>query len=163
MTTSPWDLKNLSWNYCLSSIMSTSLPLPSSTNPTCKSRGTLLRMLCVFSADVTSKMSSKKQKVAALHEATTWYKQLLSMHCEYSDGKHMVFLGFRPELWVIGFRVYWEEFPTYKHHDSHAIIECFLATCTSMCDCVLSCGLMLMPSMSLRALDLFWIWQVHSH
>jgi hypothetical protein len=52
----------------------------------------------VFSADVTSKMSNKKQKVAALHEATKWYKQLLSMHCEYSDGKHMVFPGFIPEL-----------------------------------------------------------------
>jgi hypothetical protein len=47
------------------------------------------------------------------------------------------------------------EFPTYKHHDSHTIIEGFLATCMSMCDCALSCGLMLMPSMSLRALDLF--------
>jgi chromosome segregation ATPase len=56
------------------------------------------KLISTLMADVTSKMSSKKQKVAALHEATTWYKQLLSMHCEYSDGKHMVFLGFRPEL-----------------------------------------------------------------
>ncbi len=52
----------------------------------------------MFCADVTSKISNKKQKVAALHEATTWYKQLLSMHCEYSDGKQMDFLGFRPGL-----------------------------------------------------------------
>ncbi|KAH9545623.1 hypothetical protein CY35_12G057600 [Sphagnum magellanicum] len=43
------------------------------------------KLISTLMADVTSKMSSKKQKVAALHEATTWYKQLLSMHCEYSD------------------------------------------------------------------------------
>lgn len=40
-------------------------------------------------AEITDKLSHKKQKVKALHEATAWYKRLLSMRCEYSDGKYV--------------------------------------------------------------------------
>lgn len=40
-------------------------------------------------AEITDKLSHKKQKVKALHEATEWYKRLLSMRCEYSDGKYI--------------------------------------------------------------------------
>jgi hypothetical protein len=40
-------------------------------------------------ADITGKLNQRKQKVKALLEATGWYKQLLSMRCEYSDGKYM--------------------------------------------------------------------------
>lgn len=39
-------------------------------------------------ADITDKLSLRKQKVKALHEATGWYKRLLSLRCEYSDGMH---------------------------------------------------------------------------
>ncbi|CAK9252212.1 unnamed protein product, partial [Sphagnum jensenii] len=55
------------------------------------------KLISTLLADVTSKMSSKKQKVAALHEATTWYKQLLSMHCEYSDAVKFIFTNVEPQ------------------------------------------------------------------
>ena len=38
-------------------------------------------------ADITDKLSHRKQKVKALHDATGWYKRLLSVRCEYSDGE----------------------------------------------------------------------------
>jgi len=44
-------------------------------------------------AEITDKLSHKKQKVKALHEATAWYKRLLSMRCEYSDGKCVSYKG----------------------------------------------------------------------
>lgn len=40
-------------------------------------------------ADIADKLSHRKQKVNALHEATGWYKRLLSLRCEYSDGKYV--------------------------------------------------------------------------
>ncbi|CAM6011869.1 unnamed protein product [Sphagnum balticum] len=55
------------------------------------------KLISTLMADVTSKMSNKKQKVAALHEATTWYKQLLSMHCEYSDAVKFIFTNLEPQ------------------------------------------------------------------
>lgn len=39
-------------------------------------------------ADITDKLNHRKQKVKALHEATGWYKRLLSLRCEYSDGMY---------------------------------------------------------------------------
>jgi hypothetical protein len=40
-------------------------------------------------ADITGKLSHRKQKVKSLYEATGWYKRLLSLRCEYSDGKYV--------------------------------------------------------------------------
>jgi hypothetical protein len=40
-------------------------------------------------ADITDKLSHREQKVKALYEPTGWCKRLLSLCCEYSDGKYV--------------------------------------------------------------------------
>ncbi|XP_024369533.1 kinetochore protein SPC25 homolog [Physcomitrium patens] len=47
-------------------------------------------------SDITDKLSLRKQKVKALHEATGWYKRLLSLRCEYSDAVKFIFTNVDP-------------------------------------------------------------------
>ncbi|KAG0593286.1 hypothetical protein M758_1G311100 [Ceratodon purpureus] len=47
-------------------------------------------------SDITDKLSHRKQKVKALHEATGWYKRLLSTRCEYSDAVKFIFTNVDP-------------------------------------------------------------------
>uniref|UniRef100_A0A7I4EIP9 Kinetochore protein SPC25 n=3 Tax=Physcomitrium patens TaxID=3218 RepID=A0A7I4EIP9_PHYPA len=47
-------------------------------------------------SDITDKLNHRKQKVKALHEATGWYKRLLSLRCEYSDAVKFIFTNVDP-------------------------------------------------------------------
>lgn len=53
-------------------------------------------LISKFMSEITDKLSHKKQKVKALHEATEWYKRLLSMRCEYSDAVKFIFTNVDP-------------------------------------------------------------------
>lgn len=53
-------------------------------------------LISKFMSDIADKLSHKKQKVKALHDATGWYKRLLSMRCEYSDAVKFIFTNVDP-------------------------------------------------------------------
>ncbi|KAL2651159.1 hypothetical protein R1flu_019287 [Riccia fluitans] len=67
----------------------------------------------VAMAEISGKLDHRKQKLDALRKATSWYKELLGIRCEYSNAVKFIFTNIDPENSE-------REFSFSIHHDKAA-------------------------------------------